>query len=436
MNAYSIRVYDMEAGRLSNKLEVGLVTPPEAAVVLGEYHLATVDSEGLLSVYKLSDLTLLCTGYINNSGLCCISMIEDRGIVLLGYQTGEVDMLQMRNIVPPVPVSTVMRLWFPGQDGTPTHWDDQFTALCPSCGHRLAFNDEVLGESSEERRLTKLGTQVGCPKCNRLLKLNRFVVDNQGAWREVHTSSYFGPGAAESEAEQLDFEGGRDEGETDSLRETSEEVDQYHEAARRFVAEWRAGAYDEHLNALKRLLIPVPLCWLAASMGAALFIDGGWLNRITAAPGCGLFLAYPILCYQIFRFLVPGLTRKESGLTWLIMTVILITITLLAVTIRPIDRMWIHFLRIDLSLDFTTLIAKASLMTLTLAPVLLMIVSITSARQAGAKLRTPYKPWLLVGGLLFLLAVSPSFMSAAVLLLLEVVLSGLAVRSIIMSRGR
>jgi tetratricopeptide (TPR) repeat protein len=188
--------------------------------------------------------------------------------------------------------------------------------------------------------------------------------------------------------------------------------------------------FHEHLAELKRLLIIVPLWWLAASIGVAHIVEGGLLERIMAASIYGLVFAYPLLCIQASRFAWPALRHGERLVTVVGMMFVPLLVWAMAWFVSPIDSFW-------------TLLAGGHMhgaFYFPIAKVLVVVTAIVIGRAGVfAQQKVTYFPFsanrsLLVIGLLCLL--TPGFISAGILSLLQVFFAVLSLTGLFRSRKR
>ncbi|TRZ47897.1 TIR domain-containing protein [bacterium] len=189
---------------------------------------------------------------------------------------------------------------------------------------------------------------------------------------------------------------------------------------------------SQHLKELWNLLCIVPIVWLIASIGFTLFIGGTWSQRILAGPAYGLFLAYPVLCIQVWRFARPGLYVKEKILLLFIMVAIPFIIFLLGLFFSPIERLLVSLLGQSLPVGYNTLISKVLLISLTFALIIGFLLvpkgtEILPGFKAG-ELRPSFGSWIFMA----LVFVLPAIISWIILIYLGLFFSALSIKYICM----
>jgi len=95
-------------------------------------------------------------------------------IVVVEHKDG-IYALELMNVVTDIPVVTAVRLWLYGQapsEGAHSkgHWDVGYTVSCPYCGRRFPV----------EKRQTSQQIVCAASRCRHVLRINRFVCDNEG----------------------------------------------------------------------------------------------------------------------------------------------------------------------------------------------------------------------------------------------------------------
>jgi hypothetical protein len=167
----------------------------------------------------------------------------------------------------------------------------------------------------------------------------------------------------------------------------------------------------EHWRELRKLMRPVPFLWIAASITIAIPNSAGAFERLCAASLYGLGLAYPVLGVQLLRFAKPGLEKKELALMAVCLTALPLTVVLGGFGCLSIDRLWSNLIVIYPQPGFPAMAAKATLAV----PALVWLVLLHRARTMveSSALR-------ILDLIVFALLIVPSFIAAALLMLLEI----------------
>jgi hypothetical protein len=183
--------------------------------------------------------------------------------------------------------------------------------------------------------------------------------------------------------------------------------------------------FREDVRELIRLMRIVPLCWVAASVLAAVTDGGVWVSRILRAPVHGLIVGYPVFSIQAFRFIRPALTSKEKNLAALILAVVPIIFGLLVFSVWPFEWGWFYLLGNHARFDFNMLASKALLVGF----ILWVLIDVRVRPQTiDNRVRTILR-WVFWGSILII--TSPAAVTAGILLVLQILLFVLAMRSLL-----
>ncbi|HUT33046.1 MAG TPA: twin-arginine translocase subunit TatC [Planctomycetota bacterium] len=122
---------------------------------------------------------------------------------------------------------------------------------------------------------------------------------------------------------------------------------------------------QEHLWELRWRMAIVLVCWVAGTVVAAVLLEGNWLGRLLAAPAYGLAMAYPVLWYQLWAFIVPGLRRSERRRVCL-PGLVLPPLVVLAIAwvCGPLEQRWPAWLMAPAGAEDAALVAKGVLIGL------------------------------------------------------------------------
>jgi Sec-independent protein secretion pathway component TatC len=154
--------------------------------------------------------------------------------------------------------------------------------------------------------------------------------------------------------------------------------------------------------------------------------DGGvWVRRILRAPVHGLIVGYPVFSIQAFRFIRPALTSKEKNLAALILAVVPIIFGLLVFSVWPFEWGWFYLLGNHARFDFNMLASKALLVGF----ILWVLIDVRVRPQTiDNRVRTILR-WVFWGSILII--TSPAAVTAGILLVLQILLFVLAMRSLL-----
>ena len=176
--------------------------------------------------------------------------------------------------------------------------------------------------------------------------------------------------------------------------------------------------FAEHVKELVDLVWIVPFAWVATTVVLAIVAEStGWGSLLTT-PACSLALVYPLLCLQLWKFVRPGLARKERWLAVLGMGVTPVVVTGLACVLWPIDWLWTRLLGDVPGTTYSFLIAKVELIIAVILAGGIAALSKSDSRFSSRRLLVWMVRGVLAAGLILLLA--PAVISAAILAAAEV----------------
>ncbi|MBN2366186.1 MAG: WD40 repeat domain-containing protein [Calditrichaeota bacterium] len=126
-----------------------------------------------------------------------VSHLRPDSRLVVGLRNGDAIVLNAINLRLAPPIVTPIRLWLFGRGRFKGIWDEKVTVKCPWCGQRFSAQKEILdvilcitqnaGLKPAQSPCLELpkeawedpGLLSECPKCNRPLKFNPFIVDNR-----------------------------------------------------------------------------------------------------------------------------------------------------------------------------------------------------------------------------------------------------------------
>jgi len=156
----ALKVWDLGTGKALCDLKghivlvnVVEVTPDGGHVVSGSYDMT-------LRMWELqSGEEIACFG--GDSGFTATAVTWDGNTIIAGEESGRIHFLRIENIVPGSPIVTAF--------ASPVHGDVAFG--CPLCR-----NWSLVPPSA-------LGRETGCPRCRKIVRLNRFTTNTD--WRPI-----------------------------------------------------------------------------------------------------------------------------------------------------------------------------------------------------------------------------------------------------------
>jgi WD40 repeat protein len=155
-----LQVWDLDTGKALCDLKghivlvnVVEVTPDGGYVVSGSYDMT-------LRMWDLqSGEEIACFG--GDSGFTASAVTWDGNTIIAGEESGRIHFLRVENIVPGSPIVTAF--------ASPLHGDVAFG--CPLCRNWSLVSPSVLGR------------ETGCPRCRKIVRLNRFTTNTD--WRPI-----------------------------------------------------------------------------------------------------------------------------------------------------------------------------------------------------------------------------------------------------------
>jgi len=151
----------------------------------GTYLLAAIKDEGkkqYLSLWHLPSKKCLAAYPLSSPPKALDVSLNS---VIVGEESGEVHLLQIRKLPIIPPLAEVVRIWHFGDNAEPGHWDENLTALCPYCGKRFELPVEY-HESTFLQKAAKLPPAVKkvnspaqCPHCKAAMRYATQAYDSR-----------------------------------------------------------------------------------------------------------------------------------------------------------------------------------------------------------------------------------------------------------------
>ena len=204
-NSGALRTWDIETGQCLQRIKEHTGSVNFIAITFDGKMVLSASEDGSICLCSIKN-GISYAFFQDEDPILSLSLLLSTKNIVYGTKAGKIRFLKCYNLQMSHIITTPTRLWLFGSSGERGKWDDNITALCEWCGERFVVDEFILNtireinmeaiEKANQTTIETIGSFIKnpklpdsawkdprllsqCPKCNKPLRFNPFIVDNK-----------------------------------------------------------------------------------------------------------------------------------------------------------------------------------------------------------------------------------------------------------------